>query len=185
MAASEHHAAQNLDVDNLATTSYRTVTSNIHGEHRADSPHWTPKFWNVNVPHEQQTKECPEFLRYALENDKDRGILSTPDGLYVRQTWGDVTRFIRENRLDMFQRLPSDLRLYRQYCAKLVSEYGSVMNFVMKERLGWETLNTTGKPFEQPGEHIIVISLLVLVSLFLCIFSCQQPDPNSGGYPWC
>lgn len=118
---------------------------------RLDSYQPTTAFWNVNVPLEEHTKECPEFLRYALENEKDRAILSTPDALYRRQTWEDVQGFILANRLDLFQRVPSDLRLYREYCAKLVREYGSVMKFVVEERLLWEDLTCSGRPFSNPS----------------------------------
>lgn len=71
-------------------------------------------------------------------NQKDQDILSTPDAQYVRQSWDEVRRIVRENRIDEFMRVPSDLRLYREYCFKLKREYGSVMSFVLKERLGWE-----------------------------------------------
>lgn len=108
-------------------------------------------FWNKNVPPELQTKDCPDFLQYAFSNDKDRGILSTPDPEYKRQTWQQIQNFIYNNRLDLFERLPSDLRRYREYCAKLVKEYGTVMAFVMQERLQWEDLSPKGEPFANPG----------------------------------
>lgn len=104
-------------------------------------------FWNVNVPVSEQTEECPEFLRYAFENEKDRGILSTPDDQYRRQTWQDVQQLIRDNRLDLFMRVPSELRLYREYCAKLIQDYGSIMKFVMQERLRWEDMASSAPPF--------------------------------------
>lgn len=108
-------------------------------------------FWNVNVPERLHTAECPPYLAYALENEKDRKILSTPDSAYKPQSWGDVHNIIHENRIDLFQRLPSQLRLYREYCAKLVQQYGTVMEFVVQERLQWKDLTPRGKPFEYPG----------------------------------
>ena len=110
-------------------------------------------FWNINVPPELQTEECPEFLRYALENEKDRGILSTPDTEYHRMSWQRVQQLINDNRLDLFDRLPSDLRRYREYCAKLVQEYGSIMAFVMQERLQWQDLRPKGAPFCETGTY--------------------------------
>lgn len=34
--------------------------------------------------------------------------------------------------------MPSELRLYRQFCADVGERYGSVREFVVRERLGWE-----------------------------------------------
>jgi hypothetical protein len=108
-------------------------------------------FWNVNLPPELHTEDCLDYLEYAFKNDKDRMILSTYDNEYKRQTWDEVRDLIRQNRLDLFMRVPSDLRQYRQYCAKLVREYGTVIEFVMQERLKWTDLKPRGKPFEYPG----------------------------------
>lgn len=111
-------------------------------------------FWNMNIPISLHTKDCPSYLEYARTSDKDRGILSTPDADYHYQSWPEVQEIIRDNRLDAFERLPSDLRRYRQYCAKLVEEYGSVMEFVMKERLQWKDLKPASDvPFKNDGLH--------------------------------
>jgi hypothetical protein len=108
-------------------------------------------YWNMNLPPSMHTKECPSYLQYAMSNDKDRTILSTPDSEYQRQSWQDVQQIILDNRLDLFLRVPSDLRRYRQYCEQLTKDYGSVMAFVMQERLKWEDLEPKGEPFEYPG----------------------------------
>ena len=68
-------------------------------------------------------------------------------------SWTEVRELINGNRLDLFIRKPSDLRRYREYCDKLVKEYGSVMAFVMQERLRWEDLTPAGKPFSDDGEY--------------------------------
>ena len=112
-------------------------------------------FWNMNIPTELHTKECPEFLDYAFTSDKDRGILSTLDADYHRQTWEEVKRTIQENRIDVFDRFPSDLRRYREYCAKLAKEHGDVMTFVVEERLKWEDLTPKGEPFVEPGKYTL------------------------------
>lgn len=115
-------------------------------------------FWNYNIPKKDHTKECPNFLEYCFQNERDRKILSTLDKDYHLQTWEDVSYMIKENRIDLFQRVPSDLRRYREYSAKLIKEHGSIMEFVMKERLRWRDLKPQGKPFEEPckllDEHI-------------------------------
>lgn len=118
----------------------------------ASGPHTPTPFWNTNIPAALHTKQCPDYLAYAFGHAKDRGILSTLDSEYQRQTWQDVQRFINENRLDLFLRVPSDLRRYREYYAKLIAEHGTVMEFVMKERLKWTSLTTKREPFADPGK---------------------------------
>ncbi|KAI6981166.1 hypothetical protein KC318_g14611 [Hortaea werneckii] len=113
-------------------------------------------FWNVNVPASLQTKECPEFLQYAFDNAKDRAILSTPDARYQRQSWQEVQDLIKTNRLDLFQRVPTDLRRYREFTTKLAKDYGSVMAFVMQERLRWRDLKPKGRPFEYLEDYKIL-----------------------------
>ncbi|TVY75940.1 N-acetylglucosamine-induced protein [Lachnellula suecica] len=108
----------------------------------------TIPYWQVNVPAAQRSEKCPEFL--ATLNQKDIGIISTPDDEYHILTWPEVQRIIAGNRLDLFQRIPSDLRRYLEYNYKLKREYGSVMNFVLTQRLGWtEPIKAAGKPFEK------------------------------------
>lgn len=61
------------------------------------------------------------------------------------------------NRIDRFQRLPSDLRKYLEYTTQIKARYGSVMRFVVKERLRWgdgddlDALKPKGRPFEHDG----------------------------------
>ncbi|KAL2877752.1 hypothetical protein SGCOL_006914 [Colletotrichum sp. CLE4] len=115
-------------------------------------------YWQVNVPTDRRTDECPEGLRNL--SAKDVGILSTPDDAYRRQTWTEVRRLVETNRLDLFQRVPSELRRYRLFIHSLIKEHGSVMNFVLRRRLGWEEgeLGSTGgkRPFEEAGDYRIL-----------------------------
>ncbi|KAL4986103.1 hypothetical protein BDW68DRAFT_163943 [Aspergillus falconensis] len=108
-------------------------------------------YWNVNVPMAQWAVECPTFLRD--QSEKNVGILSTPDEKYQRQGWEQVRRIVETNRIDQFQRLPSDLRKYLEYKEQIIAKYGSIMRFVVKERLCWgegtaEDLKPKGQPFE-------------------------------------
>lgn len=104
-------------------------------------------FWQVNVPEAERTQECPEYLQNL--GAKDIGIIATPDEQYRQITWPEVRQIVADNRLDAFQRQPSDLRRYLAYTWKLKQVYGSVINFVLKERLGWEMPTVSrGKPFE-------------------------------------
>lgn len=59
---------------------------------------------------------------------------------------------IENNRLELFQRLPSDLRRYLGYTWMLKRDYGSVMTFIVKERLQWTDLTPRGDvPFSHSG----------------------------------
>lgn len=104
-------------------------------------------YWQVNVPENERTEVCPDFLcNLSL---KDIGIIGTPDSEYHVATWEEVQQIVRDNRLDAFRRVPSQLRRYLGYTSKLRQDYGSVMNFILTQRLHWEMpLVSKGKPFE-------------------------------------
>ncbi|KAI6712568.1 hypothetical protein JHW43_004886, partial [Diplocarpon mali] len=116
----------------------------------------TPKseplpYWQVNVPPAERETECPLFLQNLKA--KDTVIISTPDSSYRTLTWAEVREIIANNALDVFQRIPSDLRRYFAYSYFLKQKYGSVMNFVVRERLGWrEPIVAEGKPFQSEGD---------------------------------
>ncbi|KAI9773165.1 MAG: hypothetical protein M1840_008286 [Geoglossum simile] len=95
-------------------------------------------FWLVNVPKNEWPAECPDYL--ADTGAKNKEILSTKDEDYRRHTWQEVTAIIKSNRIDHFCRVPSDLRRYLGYMAELEKSYGSVMKFVIQERLQWTDL---------------------------------------------
>jgi hypothetical protein len=126
----------------------------------------TLPYWQVNVPADQRSAECPDFLKDA--NEKDQTILATPDSEFRRLSWPEVQKLIQTNRIDLFQRVPSDLRRYKAYTARLKQQYGSVMNFVMAERLKWQDLLPQGEPFSNPGK-ITTTCLPAVRSLTLAI----------------
>lgn len=76
-----------------------------------------------------------------------------------RRLLGTASNDLGTNQIDRFQRLPSDLRKYLEYKEWIVAEYGSVMRFVVKERLRWgdgspDDLKPRGRPFEFDGEFV-------------------------------
>ncbi|GAP87291.1 hypothetical protein SAMD00023353_2701230 [Rosellinia necatrix] len=104
-------------------------------------------YWHVNVPDDQRAAECPEFLRTV--NAKDLGIITTPDSEYRLSTWPEVQKLILTNRIDLFQRVPSELRKYLEYTWKLKRDHGSVMDFILTQRLRWDMpIVPKGRPFE-------------------------------------
>ncbi|KAI4676329.1 uncharacterized protein J4E88_007243 [Alternaria novae-zelandiae] len=109
-------------------------------------PHEELPFWLVNVPRDQWPSECPDFLRNI--SDKDKGIIGTPDEEYRVLRWDEVRAIVDSNRVDKFHRLPSELRRYRQFTHRLERDYGSIMNFIVNERLKWGSMEPRGKPFQ-------------------------------------
>ncbi|KAI8954043.1 hypothetical protein F4801DRAFT_43582 [Xylaria longipes] len=104
-------------------------------------------YWQVNVPEDGRTEKCPEFLRTL--SAKDLGIISTLDEEYHVNSWPEVQKLVLDNRLDLFQRVPSELRKYLDFSWKLKQEYGSIMNFILTQRLHWDLpITPKGKPFE-------------------------------------
>ncbi|KAI8932366.1 hypothetical protein NX059_010556 [Plenodomus lindquistii] len=104
------------------------------------------EFWNVNIPPELQTRECPDFLKDCGE--KDRRIIGTRDEEYRMLEWEEVKEIIRTNTVDKFHRLPSELRRYREFLTNLIEDYGSVIKFIVDERLKWTSTEPKGRPFE-------------------------------------
>ncbi|EPS30382.1 hypothetical protein PDE_05333 [Penicillium oxalicum 114-2] len=137
-----------IDVATAAFPSFRKdVGSHAHDETRST----TNRFLQVNVPRSQWTATCPPFLRD--QSLKNMQCLATPDHQYQRQSWKHVQEIIRTNRIDQFQRVPSELRKYLEYIDRIKAQYGSVMRFVVTERLRWgngalEHLQPRGRPFE-------------------------------------
>lgn len=93
-------------------------------------------YWQVNIPVDQRTEACPDFLLNV--NDKDRGIISTRQEDYALMTWPEVRTLVADNQLQLFQRTPLALRRYLDYGWGLKKTYGSAVNFVLQERLRWD-----------------------------------------------
>ncbi|OJJ02427.1 hypothetical protein ASPVEDRAFT_672916 [Aspergillus versicolor CBS 583.65] len=124
------------------------------------SPAGDIPYWNVNVGPARWTVECPSFL--LNQPEKNIGILSTPDERYQRQGWEFVRQIVENNQIDQFQRLPSDLRKYLEYKEQIIAQYGSIMRFVVKERLRWgegtaDDLKPRGQPFEYEAEDMRIL----------------------------
>ncbi|KAL1864058.1 hypothetical protein VTK73DRAFT_6187 [Phialemonium thermophilum] len=144
-------------------------------------------YWNVNVPPDQQTETCPDFL--ANVSDKDRTTLSTPDADCHVDSWAEVRGKVASGRIDLFRRRPSDFRRYLAYTWRLRQEYGSVKAFLLERRLGWrEPLVPRGRrPFECEEEDVRVLCndwpYLVdprIVHLVVWVKFALPEDPATG-----
>jgi len=108
-------------------------------------------YWQIGVPEEERTEECPEYLRNMKVRDLE--ILNIPDSEFSIMTWEEVLTEVAANRIDYLRRLPSDLRRYHAFTWKLKQDYGSVTNFLLEKRLGWSLpLEPRGAPFECSGD---------------------------------
>jgi len=114
-------------------------------------PHEELQYWNFNVPQSQRSSECPEYLLNL--SDKDRRLIGSWDSDYQVQDWVRVQELVRTNRIDLFQRIPSELRRYRQFIFNITREYGSVMKFVLRTRLHWDSIVPSSTvPFGDPED---------------------------------
>ena len=104
-------------------------------------------YWNQNVPESERTTECPDFLQGM--NPKDQEILRTRQSDYTLMTWKELSQYVADNRLDVFQRTPLDLRKYRAFNYQVIQQYGSIMNFIQTVKLKWPSpIVPKGKAFE-------------------------------------
>lgn len=108
-------------------------------------------FWQVNVPESQRTADCPPFLAHLSPKDCD--IIGTPDANFTILSWSAVQLLTATNRLDLFERLPSNLRRYLEYNHGLKARHGSIMAFILTHRLHWEApVRATAPPFQNPDD---------------------------------
>jgi hypothetical protein len=106
-------------------------------------------YWQINVSPFQRQDQCPLALQNLSE--KDISILSTPDASYQTLSWPGVRQIIADNRIDRFQRQPSELRRYLLFAHKTKKTWGSIINFILNERVQWkEPVIAKGtRPFEE------------------------------------
>ncbi|KAI9724605.1 MAG: hypothetical protein M1828_003628 [Chrysothrix sp. TS-e1954] len=111
-------------------------------------------YWNTNLPRSEWTSECPAYL--ANVGDSDRNHLGVRDEEYDLLSWERVKELVRDNQLQLFTRVPSELRRYKKYMDQIKQDYGSTMNFILKERVKWKDTTPRGEPFEYPDDISIL-----------------------------
>ncbi|KAF3906179.1 hypothetical protein ABW20_dc0100898 [Dactylellina cionopaga] len=92
---------------------------------------------------------------------KDQEILNTPEHLFHIQTWSDLRCIIAENRLEDLKRRPGDLRRYLEWGARTRQEYGSVLKYILTQRLFWDEGNLAARsqvPFEDEEDTKILFN---------------------------
>lgn len=59
------------------------------------------------------------------------------------------------NRVDLFQRVPSELRKYREFVYNIEKKHGSMQKFIMQKRLRWTCTVPSGPAFTNPGTTLL------------------------------
>ncbi|TGO58594.1 hypothetical protein BCON_0053g00290 [Botryotinia convoluta] len=115
-------------------------------------------YWQTNIPSSAHTPHCPPSLQSLSQ--KDIRILLTPNSAYRTLTWPVVRDIISHNQLDLFQRKPSQLRKYLEYCYSIKQIHGSMMRFILDEKLQWKEseLDARDAPFQNEDEYKILIN---------------------------
>ncbi|PWO24389.1 glycoside hydrolase protein [Pyrenophora tritici-repentis] len=78
----------------------------------------------------------PPFALTAI----DWHQLSLSDSDFTPHTWPNLQYLISTNRLEELKRWPSSLKAYLAWTAHVKQKYGSVMTYLLHQRLYWEPL---------------------------------------------
>lgn len=70
---------------------------------------------------------------------------------------GPLLTLVGINRIDLFQRTPSDLKRYMEFVHYLKKTFGSVIHFIQHERLQWASIQPSGRrPFENSTDYKVL-----------------------------
>jgi hypothetical protein len=110
------------------------------------------------------SNEPPAFHLTAIDAEQ----ISLPDSAFTPHSWSDLKSLVSCNRLEELKRFPSSLRAYLAWSAKTKKIYGSITNFLVRERLGWVPVGgedgslrfevKSAVPFEEPGDYKILLN---------------------------
>lgn len=115
----------------------------------------SPSLGFITIPRGQSVKDCPKSA--IIISPKTERIICTREEDFRRWTWSEVKEAIRINRIDLFQRTPTDLIRYVEFVHYLKKTFGSVLHFIQHERLHWPSIRPSGQaPFENPTDYKIL-----------------------------
>ncbi|KAL2401466.1 hypothetical protein ABEF93_006355 [Exophiala dermatitidis] len=130
----------------------------VHPTPRAGTPDaegLSTRYWNRNIPKQQWTEECPEYL--VGIGDKNMRIISSREEDCHKLSWPEVQELVKTGRIDQFQRSPSQLRAYLKWVYHLKQQYGSVSAYIQHELLRWDDITPSGDPpFQNPEDYKIL-----------------------------
>ncbi|KAF7509799.1 hypothetical protein GJ744_007494 [Endocarpon pusillum] len=115
----------------------------------------SPSLGFITIPRGESVNDCPKSA--IIISPKTERIICTREEDFRRWTWSEVKEAIRINRIDLFQRTPTDLIRYVEYVHYLKKTFGSVLHFIQHERLHWPSVQPSGQaPFENPTDYKIL-----------------------------
>ncbi|KAF7171052.1 hypothetical protein CNMCM5623_003519 [Aspergillus felis] len=110
----------------------------------------------TEVPNAEKDQEIPDWNLTEV----DRMLLRQTDEEYEPHSWDELKWIIKENRLELFKRLPSHLRRYINWSKGIKEQYGGILNYICQERLGWDQYDSKVAfqnpiPFASPSDYCI------------------------------
>jgi len=81
-------------------------------------------------------RDNPPFALTAIDWQQ----LSLPDAEFTPHTWSNLHTLISTNHLEELKRWPSALKAYLAWTAHVKQKYGSVMTYLLDQRLLWEPI---------------------------------------------
>ncbi|KAH8805720.1 hypothetical protein F5884DRAFT_800321 [Xylogone sp. PMI_703] len=91
--------------------------------------------------------------------DVDRWVLSQTDEEFHLHDWHELRDIIAAHNLSVLKRKPSDLRRYMAWTRDIKVEYGSMTNYIIKNRLHWGPppfSYSSSVPFQDPSDYKIL-----------------------------
>ncbi|RHZ67374.1 GIG1 family protein [Aspergillus thermomutatus] len=106
-----------------------------------------------------KTDKDQEIADWNL-TEVDRMLLRQTDEEYEPHSWDELERIIKENKLELFKRLPSHLRRYIKWSRGIKELYGGILNYICQERLHWDQQDSkvvfkNPTPFASPSDYCI------------------------------
>ncbi|GAB0139252.1 hypothetical protein EsDP_00007464 [Epichloe bromicola] len=95
--------------------------------------------------------------------DVDKWVLSQTDDEFKKHDWDDLKQVIETNNLSVLKRCPSDLRRYMTWTAETKAQYGSMMQYLLANRLprSWgQPPFTPESPilFDKPSDYKVLLN---------------------------
>ncbi|KAK6501721.1 hypothetical protein TWF481_009549 [Arthrobotrys musiformis] len=109
------------------------------------------------IAHQQQPPKSDVYI----PSPKDQEILNTPEHLFTPHTWSNLQSIISQNSLEDLKRRPGDLRRYLEWGATTRQQYGSVLKYILSERLLWDESNLSPRnttPFADDEDTKILLN---------------------------
>jgi hypothetical protein len=107
-------------------------------------------------------RENPPFALTAI----DWHQLGLTDADFTPHSWSNLHHLISTNQLDELKRWPSALKAYLAWTAHVKEKYGSVMAYLLQQRLFWDPIHDDSgalkfhvkrtTPFAHPDDHEIL-----------------------------